>query len=60
MIGVLRREPVFAAGLNHWDEIAAYTALYCAVTALAVVAAGAILAAVIGLETAFYVRGLID
>jgi hypothetical protein len=34
VIGALRREPVFTAGLNHWDEMVAYTALYCAVTAL--------------------------
>ena len=34
VIGVLRRESVFAAGLNHWDEMAAFTAMFCAVTAL--------------------------
>jgi hypothetical protein len=34
VIGAMRREPVFSAGLNHWDEMVAYTALYCAVTAL--------------------------
>ncbi|WP_407156107.1 hypothetical protein [Bradyrhizobium sp. STM 3557] len=31
VIGMMRRERVFTAGLNHWDEMAAYTALYCAV-----------------------------
>jgi hypothetical protein len=30
-IGAMRRERVFTAGLNHWDEMVAYTALYCAV-----------------------------
>jgi hypothetical protein len=34
VIGTLRRERVFAAGLNHWDEMVAYTALYCAITEL--------------------------
>jgi hypothetical protein len=33
-IGAMRRERVFAAGLNHWDEMVAYTALYCAVMEL--------------------------
>jgi len=33
-IGAMRREPVFTAALNHWDEMVAYTSLYCAVTAL--------------------------
>lgn len=33
VIGAMRRERVFAAGLNHWDEMVAYTALYCAVMA---------------------------
>jgi hypothetical protein len=32
VIGTMRRERVFAAGLNHWDEMVAYTALFCAVT----------------------------
>jgi hypothetical protein len=31
VIGAMRRERVFTAGLNHWDEMIAYTALYCAV-----------------------------
>lgn len=31
MIGTIRRERVLTAGLNHWDEMVAYTALYCAV-----------------------------
>jgi hypothetical protein len=31
VIGAMRRERVLAAGLNHWDEMVAYTALYCAV-----------------------------
>lgn len=31
VIGAMRRERVFTAGLNHWDEMVAYTALYCAV-----------------------------
>ena len=34
VIGLLRREPVLSAGLNHWDEMLAYTAMYCAVIAL--------------------------
>ena len=31
VIGAIRRERVLTAGLNHWDEMVAYTALYCAV-----------------------------
>jgi hypothetical protein len=31
VIGTMRRERVLTAGLNHWDEMVAYTALYCAV-----------------------------
>jgi hypothetical protein len=31
VIGTMRRERVFTAGLNHWDEMVAYTALYSAV-----------------------------
>ena len=31
VIGAMRRERVFTAGLNHWEEMVAYTALYCAV-----------------------------
>jgi hypothetical protein len=34
VIGAMRRERVFTAGLNHWDEMVAYTALYCGVTAI--------------------------
>ena len=34
VIGAMRRERVFTAGLNHWDEMVAYTAMYCAVMAL--------------------------
>jgi hypothetical protein len=34
VIGALRRERVFTTGLNHWDEVVAYTALYCAVIEL--------------------------
>ncbi|WP_316231012.1 hypothetical protein [Bradyrhizobium sp. SZCCHNR1051] len=34
VLAMLRRERVFAASLNHWDEMIGYTALYCAVTAL--------------------------
>jgi hypothetical protein len=32
VIATIRRERVFTAGLNHWDEMVATTALYCAVT----------------------------
>jgi hypothetical protein len=31
IIGTIRRERVFAAGLNHWDEMVAAAALWCAV-----------------------------
>jgi hypothetical protein len=34
MLGTIRRERVFTAGLNHWDEMVAFTALYCGVTAI--------------------------
>ncbi|MGJ4886023.1 MULTISPECIES: hypothetical protein [unclassified Bradyrhizobium] len=34
MLAVLRRKGVFAAGLNHWDEMIGYTALFCATMAL--------------------------
>jgi len=34
VVGTMRREHVFTAGLNHWDEMVAYTALYCAVMEL--------------------------
>lgn len=29
-IATIRREHVFKDGLNHWDEMIAYMALYCA------------------------------
>lgn len=31
VIGAMRRERVFTAGLNHWDEMIACTALYCVI-----------------------------
>lgn len=31
VFAAMRRERVFTAGLNHWDEMIAYTALYCGV-----------------------------
>jgi hypothetical protein len=31
VIAAIRRERVFTAGLNHWDEMVACTALYCAI-----------------------------
>jgi hypothetical protein len=31
VVGTARRERVLTAGLNHWDEMVAYAALYCAV-----------------------------
>jgi hypothetical protein len=34
VIGTIRREPVFGPILNHWDEAAAYAALYALVGAL--------------------------
>lgn len=34
VLGTMRRERVFTAGLNHWDEMVAYTALYCGVMEL--------------------------
>ncbi|WP_315728521.1 MULTISPECIES: hypothetical protein [unclassified Bradyrhizobium] len=34
VLGTIRRERVFTAGLNHWDEMVAYTALYCGVMEL--------------------------
>ncbi|MGC2780691.1 MAG: hypothetical protein WA418_34150 [Bradyrhizobium sp.] len=34
VLGTMRRERVFTAGLNHWDEMVGYVALYCAVMAL--------------------------
>ncbi|MGJ5178527.1 hypothetical protein ACQR16_19410 [Bradyrhizobium oligotrophicum] len=30
VLATLRRERVFTAGLNHWDEMIGYLALYCA------------------------------
>lgn len=29
VVGTIRREPLFDATLNHWDETAAYAALCC-------------------------------
>jgi hypothetical protein len=29
VVGAVRREPLFDATLNHWDEAAAYAALCC-------------------------------
>jgi hypothetical protein len=34
VIGVIRREPVFHASLNHWDEAVAYAALYALMNGL--------------------------
>lgn len=34
VLAILRRERVFTAGLNHWDEMIGYLALYCAVMAV--------------------------
>ncbi|CCD98276.1 hypothetical protein [Bradyrhizobium sp. STM 3809] len=34
VLAALRRERVFTAGLNHWDEMVGCFALYCAVMAL--------------------------
>ncbi len=34
VLGTIRRERVFTAGLNHWDKMIAYTALYCGVMEL--------------------------
>jgi len=34
VLGTIRRERVFTTGLNHWDEMVAYTALYCGVMEL--------------------------
>ncbi len=28
VVGLLRREPLFRAGLNHWDECVAFGALF--------------------------------
>ncbi len=32
VIGTMRREPPFAAALNHWDETVAYAALFALVS----------------------------
>jgi hypothetical protein len=34
VVGTMRREPVFHAALNHWDEAVAYAALYTLVNEL--------------------------
>jgi hypothetical protein len=34
VVGAIRREPLLGSVLNHWDEAAAYAALYCLITAL--------------------------
>ncbi|MGY3450554.1 hypothetical protein [Bradyrhizobium sp. USDA 4353] len=34
VLATMRRERVFTAGLNHWDEMIGYLALYCAAMAL--------------------------
>ena len=34
VVGTMRREPVFQTSLNHWDETAAYAALYALVSGL--------------------------
>jgi hypothetical protein len=34
VVGTMRREPVFHATLNHWDEAVAYAALYALVSGL--------------------------
>jgi hypothetical protein len=34
VVGTMRREPVFHATLNHWDEAVAYATLYALVSAL--------------------------
>ena len=34
VIGAMRREPVFHAALNHWDEAVAYAAIYALVNEL--------------------------
>jgi hypothetical protein len=33
-IGVIKREPLFGGVLNHWDETAAYVALFALVSDL--------------------------
>jgi hypothetical protein len=34
VIGVIKREPLFGGVLNHWDETAAYAALFALVSGL--------------------------
>jgi hypothetical protein len=34
VIGTMRREPVFHASLNHWDEAVAYAAIFALVNGL--------------------------
>ena len=34
VIGIMKREQPFGAALNHWDETAAYTALFALVSGL--------------------------
>jgi len=34
VIGVIKREPLFGGALNHWDETAAYAALFALVSGL--------------------------
>jgi hypothetical protein len=32
VIGIMKREPLFGVALNHWDETAAYAALFALVS----------------------------
>jgi hypothetical protein len=34
VVGTMRREPVFHASLNHWDEAVAYAAIFALVNGL--------------------------
>jgi hypothetical protein len=34
VVGTMRREPIFASVLNHWDEMIAYAAGYALVSGL--------------------------
>jgi hypothetical protein len=34
VVGTVRREPVFHASLNHWDEAVAYAAIFALVNGL--------------------------
>jgi hypothetical protein len=36
VVGTMRREPVFHASLNHWDEAVAYTAIFALLNGLGV------------------------